>query len=57
MADELDGYYRDVVLPCKGFNLWHYMSSESPVRWDFAKIRAELARIEEAVAAIKKVGA
>ena len=46
MADELDGYYRDVVLPCKGFNLWHYMSCSSPLGWDFDKIRDELDRIE-----------
>lgn len=55
MADELDGYYRDVVLPCKGFNLWHYMSSESPVRWDFAKIREDLDRIEAMVKAATAV--
>lgn len=53
MADELDGYYRDVVLPCKGFNLWHYMSCSSPLAWDFDKIREELARIEDAVQAVK----
>lgn len=57
MPNELDEYYSKVVLPCKGFNLWHYMSCASPMAWDFDKIRAELARIEEAVAAIKKVTA
>lgn len=51
MADELDGYYRDIVLPCKGFNLWHYMSCSSPVQWDFAKIREDLDRIEAMVKA------
>lgn len=57
MPDELDRYYLDVVLPCKGFNLWHYMSSAQVRHWDFAKIRAELARLEETVKTIKKVAA
>lgn len=51
MADELDQYYRDVVLPCKGFNLWHYMSCERVVHWDFAKIREDLDRLEAMVKA------
>lgn len=55
MGDELDEYYCKVVLPCKGFNLWHYMSCASPMTWDFDKIRAELARIEDAVKTIQKV--
>lgn len=46
MADELDRYFIDVVLPCKGFNLWHYMSCQRVKDWDFAKIREELDRIE-----------
>lgn len=46
MSAELDRYFVDVVLPCKGFNLWHYMSSEQVRHWDFAKIREELDRIE-----------
>lgn len=53
MADEIDAYYCDVVLPCKGFNLWHYMSCEKVRHWDFDKIRAELDRIEAAVQAVK----
>lgn len=51
MPDKVDRYYTDVVLPCKGFNLWHYMSSVRVKDWDFAKIREELTRIEELVAA------
>lgn len=57
MSDELDEYYIKIVLPCKGFNLWHYMSCSSPMGWDFDKIRAELARLEETVQAVKKVAA
>jgi hypothetical protein len=51
MADELTTYYRDVVLPCKGFNLWNYMSCTRVQHWDFAKIREELDRLEHAVKA------
>ena len=53
MADEIDAYYSEVVLPSKGFNLWHYMSAERVKDWDFDKIRAELARIETGVKAVK----
>lgn len=55
MSAELDRYFIDVVLPCKGFNLWHYMSSEQVRHWDFAKIREELDRIEGLVKATTAV--
>jgi hypothetical protein len=51
VTDKLDRYYTDVVLPCKGFNLWHYMSCQRVKDWDFPKIREELDRIEELVRA------
>jgi hypothetical protein len=53
MPDDLDAYYLDVVLPCRGFNLWNYMSMERVRNWDFDKIRTELAQIEEIVKARK----
>jgi len=49
--DELSTYYRDVVLPCHGFNLWNYLSSTSPMYWDFAKIREALDQLENDVKA------
>lgn len=53
MGADLSDYTRDIVLPCKGFNLWHYMSCSNPTNWDFAKIREELDRIEAQVQAVK----
>lgn len=55
MPDELDEYYIKVVLPCKGFNLWNYMSCLSPMDWDFDKIHEELDRLNGMVEAAKKV--
>lgn len=49
MTESLKTYISDVVLPCKGFNLWHYMSCSSPTKWDFLLIREELDRLEQYV--------
>lgn len=57
MSSGIDHYYTTVVLPCKAFNLWSYMSLRGPMHWDFDKIREELARIEAAVQAAKAVSA
>jgi len=50
----LDGYYRDVVLPCKGFNLAYHMMDQSPMHWDFDKVERELAEIKAQVQSIKQ---
>lgn len=54
MSAELDRYFIDVVLPCKGFNLWNYMSCLSPMDWDFDKIHEELDRLKGMVEAAKQ---
>ena len=52
--ENLDEYYKNVVLPCKGFNLSYHMLDASPLHWDFAKIREELDLIEDLVRSIKQ---